>query len=86
MTDNRDFERDIKALEERLTEKIISETAKTKYGLLDLIAARSVVMGALVEELDETQVERVKARAEGMVDNETIKKYVKEWFNPSEDG
>lgn len=85
MTDNRDFDRELKALEARWTEKIIAETAKVNRGLLELIAARSVVMKAVLEELDDEQNERIKARSLELAGSAQVKKYVEDWFSPSED-
>lgn len=85
MTDNMDFDRQLKALEARVTEKILAETGKTQAGLLKLIAARSIVLAAILEELDAEQVERIKARSLASAGSGEVKKYIEEWFSSSGD-
>lgn len=86
MTNHIDFDRELKALEARWTEKIIAETNKVKLGLLELVAARSVVVKAMLEELDTEQVERIKARSTEAAGNDRVKRHVEEWLNSAEDG
>ncbi|WP_126975541.1 hypothetical protein [Frigidibacter oleivorans] len=69
-----------------MTQKIMAETSKVNVGLIRYIGARSCVIKAMLDELDDAQVERIKARSEAIAGNEEVKGYVREFFRPSDEG
>lgn len=77
------IDRTFKDLEIRLRNEIEEKAAKAKFAAFEVIAARSIVLRAIIEELDEAQVERIKARAVALAGEKKIKKHVEEWFSPS---
>ncbi|WP_158966215.1 hypothetical protein [Chachezhania sediminis] len=86
MTAERDFDQRLKALENRLTEKIHAETGREKFGMLNLVAARWLIVRAMLEEMEPEQIKRISARAIESSGNPNVKKEVTELLSHFEEG